>query len=377
MQALLRRLDRNLPRRRRFLFGKPELEHPVLQVGADVVGVNRFGKAERPGEAAVLSLDAPIAALGLVLLDFAFAAERENVLLDVDLDLICGQARNLSVYVKGVVLFADVHRDLKRLLCKPPTAQKAVLEAIHLFKWIPTNQHDVLLRQPAFAGPVTVGSSRDATIAPQPSSNDGCKLSMESVLSTLELTAFSGAIGYRQMRVSTLVLLLAVMGGTLLVGCVDDVRFNPSGCDVHVRGRWLVDGQNPTAETCGNIALVELAIIDDLERQFWAAPEFTLRCDALSDSNAVVIDGEAYLDTILVTRNRCGGTGKILGQPPDTLPQEYKSRWRATTSLKFVVDCSPIQITPITTIDGGTDLILDVGTVDFRTLDAGVECPAP
>jgi len=200
---------------------------------------------------------------------------------------------------------------------------------------------------------------------------------MESTVSTLELTAFLGAIGYPQMRVSTLVLLLATMGGALPAGCVENVRFDPSGCDVHVRGRWLVDGQDPTAETCGNIALVELAIINDPERQFWAAPEFTLRCDALSDSNAVVIDGAAYLDTILVTRNRCGGTGKILGKPPDTLPQEYKSRWRATTDLKFVVDCSPIQTTPITTIDGGTDLILDVGTVDFRTMDGGVECPAP
>lgn len=200
---------------------------------------------------------------------------------------------------------------------------------------------------------------------------------MESALSTLELTAFSGAIGYPKMRVPTLVLLLAVMGGALPAGCVEDVRFNPSGCDVHVRGRWLVDGQNPTAETCGNIALVELAIIDDPVRQFWAAPEFTLRCDASSDSNAIVIDGAAYLDTILVTRNRCGGTGKILRKPPEEEPQEYKSRWRATTDLKFVVDCSPIQVTPITTIDGGTDLILDVGTIDFRTLDAGVECPAP
>ena len=200
---------------------------------------------------------------------------------------------------------------------------------------------------------------------------------MESALSTLELTAFSGAIGYPQMRVPTLVLLLAVMGGALPAGCVEDVRFNPSGCDVHVRGRWLVDGQNPTAETCGNIALVELAIIDDPVRQFWAAPEFTLRCDASSDSNAVVIDGAAYLDTILVTRNRCGGTGKILKMPPEEEPQEYKSRWRATTDLKFVVDCSPIQITPITTIDGGSDLILDVGTIDFRTMEAGVECPVP
>lgn len=200
---------------------------------------------------------------------------------------------------------------------------------------------------------------------------------MENLLSTLELTAFFGAIGYPRMRVPTLVLLLAVMGGALPAGCVDDVRFNPSGCDVHVRGRWLVDGQNPTAETCGNIALVELAIINEPERQFWAAPEFTLRCDAISDSNAIVIDGEAYLDTILVTRNRCDGTGKILKKPPDDLPQQYKSRWRATTSLNFVVDCSPIQTTPITTVDGGTDLILDVGTVDFRTLEPGVECPTP
>lgn len=205
---------------------------------------------------------------------------------------------------------------------------------------------------------------------------------MENALSTLELTAFSGAIGYSQMRVSTRVLLLAVMAGALPAGCVDDVRFNPSGCDVHVRGRWLVDGQNPTAETCGNIALVELAIIDDPVREFWAAPEFTLRCDASSDSNAWVIDGgvddgAAYLDTIQVTRNRCGGTGKILKNPPEQDPQEYKSRWRATTGLKFIVDCSPIQITPITTMDGGTDKILDVGTVDFRTMDAGVECPEP
>ncbi len=179
------------------------------------------------------------------------------------------------------------------------------------------------------------------------------------------------------MRVSTLVLLLAMMGSALPAGCVQDVRFNPSGCKVHVRGRWLVDGQNPTAEVCGNIALVELAIIDEVEQQFWAAPEFTLRCDALSDSNAAVIDGGAYLDTIRVTRNRCGGTGKILDEPQAQLPQQYKSRWRATTGLKFVVDCSPIQTTPITAIDGGPDLILDVGTVDFRTIDAGVECPAP
>jgi len=34
-------------------------------------------------------------------------------------------------------------------------------------------------------------------------------------------------------------------------------------------------------------------------------------------------------------------------------------------------------VTPITTVDGGTELLLDVGTVDFRTMDGGVACPEP
>jgi len=168
--------------------------------------------------------------------------------------------------------------------------------------------------------------------------------------------------------------MLALMGGALPAGCVDDVRFNPSGCQVQVRGRWLVDGQNPTAETCGNIALVELAIIDEPEVEFWVAPEFLLRCDAATDSNAIVIDGGAYLDTMLVTRNRCGGTGEILENPPS---EQYKFRWRATTDLKFIVYCSPIEIAQITPIDGGTQLLLDVGTVNFRTADGEVVCPQP
>jgi hypothetical protein len=171
------------------------------------------------------------------------------------------------------------------------------------------------------------------------------------------------------MRVMKLALALV---GSLWTGCVEDVRYNPSGCDVHVRGQWLVDGQNPTAETCGNIALVELAIIDDPEEQFYVPPEFSLRCDAESDSNAVVIDGEAFIDTRIVTRNRCGGSGEILRETPTN---EYKSRWRSTTDLRFVVDCSVIAATPIT-LDNG-DMLLDVGIVDFRTQDGGVECPPP
>ena len=174
------------------------------------------------------------------------------------------------------------------------------------------------------------------------------------------------------MKLSKLVLALVLLGGVLPAGCVEDVRFNPSGCDVHVRGRWQVDGQDPSAETCGNIALVELAIINDPEDQFWAAPEFTLRCDAESDENAIIIDGGAYIDTQLVTRNRCDGSGKILQDPPTN---QYKSRWRGTTDLKFVVDCSPIVSTQISEADGG--MILELGTIDFQIRDGGVVCPEP
>ncbi len=176
------------------------------------------------------------------------------------------------------------------------------------------------------------------------------------------------------MWVSKLVLVLALIGCVASSGCVEDVRFNPSGCQVHVRGRWLVDGQDPSAETCGNIALVELAIIDDPELEFYVPPEFSLRCDPSSDENAAIVDGGAYIDTQLVTRNRCGGGGEILTLPPD---EAYKWRWRSTTDLKFVVDCSPIERKMIEAVDGGTELVLDVGTVNFRTQDGGVTCPQP
>lgn len=174
------------------------------------------------------------------------------------------------------------------------------------------------------------------------------------------------------MRLSKLLLVLALLGGALPAGCVEDVRFNPSGCEVHVRGRWQIDGQDPNETTCGNIALVELAIIDEPESEFWIAPEFSLTCDPENDPNSITIDGAAYVDTMLVTRDRCGGSGKILQDPPN---DEYKSRWRGTTDLKFVVDCTPIEATPISEVDG--ERVLDLGTINLVTQDGGVECPQP
>ncbi len=175
------------------------------------------------------------------------------------------------------------------------------------------------------------------------------------------------------MRVWKRAFALALVGTALQAGCVEDVRFNPSGCQVHVRGRWLVDGEDPSQETCGNIALVELAIINEPENEFWVPAEFSVRCDTQGDSNVTVIDGGAYIDTTIATRGRCGGSGEIL---QDTPTNEYKSRWRGTTDLRFVVDCTPIVATPISDApDAGQ--ILDLGTINLMTQDGGAVCPEP
>ncbi len=164
---------------------------------------------------------------------------------------------------------------------------------------------------------------------------------------------------------------MVLLGVALPMGCIEDVRFNPSGCEVQVRGQWLVNGENPNVSVCENIALVELAIINDQETEFWSAPEFTLRCDPSTDSNATVIDGAAFLDTIAVTRGRCDDTGAIL----QNRTGPYRYRWRATTTQNFIVDCSPILAQDLEPIDGSNQLLLNLPPVNFITMDAGVECP--
>ena len=78
------------------------------------------GRLKRAGEAAVLALDASELLLRLFLFDLSLAAQGEDVLFDVDFDVFRREAWDLRVYVKASVLFADVDRDLKRLLGTAP-----------------------------------------------------------------------------------------------------------------------------------------------------------------------------------------------------------------------------------------------------------------
>ena len=180
------------------------------------------------------------------------------------------------------------------------------------------------------------------------------------------------------MRVSTLVLLLALTAGALPAGCVEDVRFNPSGCDVHVRGRWLVDGQNPTAEICG-------------EHRIWSSsPSSTSRSASSGRRRSLPCDA-----TQRATPTRRSSTD---GRVPRHDPGDAQSLRRNGQDSREAADpsrssTSPAGVRPPTSSSSSTahrskpprsrpstvapTCILDVGTVDFRTIDAGVECPAP
>ena len=171
------------------------------------------------------------------------------------------------------------------------------------------------------------------------------------------------------MRVSTWRMAALLWLSCQQLGCSEDVRFDPSGCDVQVRGTWTVDDQVPSKETCDEIALVELAIINDEEDEFWSGDELLLRCDIEQD------DGGAYLNSVIYNRDRCGGSGEVL----ENREGPYKYRWRAITDLNFIVDCSPILSQEIepggAPTDGGLELALP--PVNFVTADGGTLCPEP
>ncbi len=48
----------------------------------------------------------------------------------------------------------------------------------------------------------------------------------------------------------------------LTPGCVIEVDFDPFGTDFTVEGNWTVNGAAPTAESCGGVASVQLALFD-------------------------------------------------------------------------------------------------------------------
>src|SRR5207302_1830836 len=69
-------------------FGQGDLQHALVVVRLDVLGVYGVGQGEGAGEAAVLALHAAIVLFFLFLLDLAFAVHGEQVVLDTNVDVL-------------------------------------------------------------------------------------------------------------------------------------------------------------------------------------------------------------------------------------------------------------------------------------------------
>src|SRR5262249_57861663 len=84
------------------------LEHAVGQRGLDLLAVHGLRKNERARERTELTLEDAIAVLVLLLLELALAAQREDVLLDVDFHVLGLEAGDLRGEDQRVLLLVDV-----------------------------------------------------------------------------------------------------------------------------------------------------------------------------------------------------------------------------------------------------------------------------
>jgi len=86
------------------LFGKVNLQHALVIVGAHLPRIYRAGQRERPGELSVLPLDATEVLLFLVLLDLALAMYGEGGVLDADINVFFVDARNFKLQSNVVLV---------------------------------------------------------------------------------------------------------------------------------------------------------------------------------------------------------------------------------------------------------------------------------
>ncbi len=145
----------------------------------------------------------------------------------------------------------------------------------------------------------------------------------------------------------------------LPVGCVQDARFDPKGCDWNLTGSWTVDGEPASAASCGDgnggITEVQLFIWNEELDEAWTDDQVLL-----FDCNPVTTDGGAprFLDTKARSPRRCGDTGRILRAGT------YSGQWVARDSLNNILDCKPLEVLVPPTAPSD---VVDVGVALFRT----------
>src|SRR5579859_3810147 len=102
-------LDLDLLRLGFGLLGQRDLQHALVVVGRDVLGVHGLGQSEGASEAAVLALHAAVVFFFLFLLDLALAVHGQRAVLHADIDVFLVDARDFDLQRDLVFVFVDVN----------------------------------------------------------------------------------------------------------------------------------------------------------------------------------------------------------------------------------------------------------------------------
>src|SRR5690606_5439410 len=159
LHGLLRHAHGHLARGGGRTLGQSHGEHAVLHVGADGLCVDGVGEGERPGEAAVHALDAPVGLPFLLLFASALAGDGQDALVDLDLDLVRPEPGQLGAELVGLGLFDDVDGRLEYTTRGLPR-HELIVETVQLGERIPAVHHDALLLWRSAQGPRAMVSRR-------------------------------------------------------------------------------------------------------------------------------------------------------------------------------------------------------------------------
>src|SRR5712692_1620436 len=113
-----------------------QCQHPVAVIGLDGVRIDAVAQREAAAEGAVRPLDPQVIVFRHSLLELAFAANGQNVVLHADVEVLLVNVREVSLHHQLVLGLVDVYGRRPggegRLVC-PPAEQCVVQQAAHLF----------------------------------------------------------------------------------------------------------------------------------------------------------------------------------------------------------------------------------------------------
>src|SRR6266446_7465288 len=101
-------LHLDLARLRLRLLGKEDPQHAIAALRRDVPHLHCRGQRKSPGEAAVRPLDAVIPLLLVGILELSLAAQGQRVALDLDVDIVGIDLRQLDLQRDALAVLEDV-----------------------------------------------------------------------------------------------------------------------------------------------------------------------------------------------------------------------------------------------------------------------------